>query len=150
MSGSDQPKAERVGDITGEPPTARTVNRGKALKLANLLEGLDFPATKEEIRDQIRHKGRVTDKRMNDILGALEKNLDDRREYSGVYDVEKVAGLVEQVGDEKPHVRHKGPNRANSKRISERIRPDPYAGRENTQPASARDVSPNTPKGEDV
>ena len=46
QSGIDAP-AERVGDIRGELPTNETVNRNIASKMANLLEGLQFPTTKE-------------------------------------------------------------------------------------------------------
>jgi hypothetical protein len=35
---------ERVGDLTGEPPTNESTNRDIASKMANLLEGLTFPA----------------------------------------------------------------------------------------------------------
>jgi hypothetical protein len=41
--------AERVGDLRGEPLTNQATNRETASKMANLLEGLQFPATKETI-----------------------------------------------------------------------------------------------------
>jgi len=66
------------------------------------------------------------------------------------YDVELAIGLVEQAGGGKPYVRDRALNRANRKRIGETNRPDPYSGRENIKPANAREVSPNTPKGEDL
>jgi hypothetical protein len=40
---------ERVGDLRGELPANQAINRETASKMANLLEGLQFPATKETI-----------------------------------------------------------------------------------------------------
>jgi hypothetical protein len=128
QSGIDA-KAERVGDITGEPPTNEAMDRDKASKLANLLEGLKFPATKEEIRNHLNARSPSMGNRINDVLEAIENNLDDRREYVSAYDVEVAADLVKKA---------------------ERERQDPYSGRERILGASSRDVSPNTPKGEDV
>lgn len=48
--------AERVGDLTGESPSNEAVDRNKASKMANLLEGLKFPATKEQIRKYVNQK----------------------------------------------------------------------------------------------
>lgn len=142
--------AERVGDITGKPPNNKAVDRDRASKLANLLEGLEFPATKEEIRKHLNQRSPAVGNRVNDVIEAMENNLDDHREYNSAYDVELAAGLVEQAGAEKPYVRDRALNRANRKRIGEKVRPDPYTGHERIWPASARDVSPNTPRGEEV
>jgi hypothetical protein len=128
QSGIDS-KAERVGGITGEPPTNEAMDRDKASKLANLLEGLKFPATKEEIRNHLNARSPSMGNRINDVLQAIENNLDDHREYVSAYDVEVAAGLVKETESE---------------------RQDTYSGRERISEASSRDVSPNTPKGEDV
>jgi len=143
-------KAERAGDITGKQPSNIATDRERASKLANLLEGLEFPATKEEIRSHLNQRSPAMGNRVNDVIEAIENNLDDRREYDSAYDVEVVAGLVERAGAGKPYVRDRALNKASRKRIGEKVRPDPYTGRENIWPASARDVSPNTPKGEEV
>jgi hypothetical protein len=76
--------------------------------------------------------------------------LEGGGEYGSAYDVEAAAGLVEQASGKKPYVRDRALNRANRKRIGESNRPDPYSGREGIRPGNARDVSPNTPKGEDL
>jgi hypothetical protein len=128
QSGIDA-KAERVGDITGEPPTNEAMDRDKASKLANLLEGLKFPATKGEIRNHLNARSPSMGNRINDVLEAIENKLDDRREYVSAYDVEVAADLVKKAESE---------------------RQDSYSGRERISGASSRDVSPNTPKGEDV
>ena len=47
---------ERVGDISGEAPTNDVTDRNVASKLANLLEGLTFPANKEEIKNHLNRK----------------------------------------------------------------------------------------------
>ncbi len=142
--------AERVGDLTGQTASNKTVERNKATTLANLLEGVDFPATKEEIIQHINTRSPGMGRKINDILETVNDKLDERARYENTYEVELAAGLVEQKGSEKPYVRDKALNRANNERIGERIRPDPYPAREKIRPASAKDVSPNTPPGEDV
>jgi hypothetical protein len=128
QSGIDA-KAKRVGDITSEPPTNEAMDRDKSSKLANLLEGLKFPATKEEIRKHLNVRSASMGNRINDVLEAIENNLDDRGEYGSTYDVEVAADLVKKA---------------------ERERQDPYSGSERIMGASSREVSPNTPRGEDI
>jgi hypothetical protein len=142
--------AERPGDITGESPTNKAVDREKASMFANLLEGLEFPARKEEILNHLNQRSPAMGNSANDLIEAVKKNLEDGRKYGNTYDVELAIGLVEQAGGEKPYVRDRALNRANRKRTGEANRPDPYSGLENIQPANAREVSPNTPKGEDL
>jgi hypothetical protein len=151
QSGADA-EAERVGDVTGKSPTNKATDRDVAAKMANLLEGLKFPATKEEIRNHLNRKSPTMGNRINDALEAIENNLDNRTKYDNAYDVELAAGLVKRAGDkrEKPHVRDRALNRANSERMGEEIRHDPYTGRETIGPANSKNVSPNTPKGEEV
>jgi hypothetical protein len=148
-------RTERVGDITGDPPTNKAVDKDKASKMANLLEGLQFPATKEEIKAHLNMKSPSMRNRINDVLEAVENNLDEERRYDSAHDVEIAAGLVvvARQGEEEPYVRDRALNRANHERVSESIRPDPYEpGKERASggPASARNVSSNTPKGEQV
>jgi hypothetical protein len=149
QSGIDS-KAERVGDITGEPPTNEAMDHDKASKLANLLEGLEFPATKEEIRNHLNARSPSMGNRINDVFEAIENNLDDGRTYGSTYDVEVAAGLVKKAESERPYARDSGLNRANRERVGESERQDPYSSSERISSASSRDVSPNTPKGEDV
>jgi hypothetical protein len=143
-------KAKRVGDITGEPSTNEPIDRDKASKMANLLEGLKFPATKGDIRKHVNEMSPSMGNRINDIFEAIENNLDDGREYLSAYDVEVAAGLVKKAEPEKPYARDAELNRANQERVGERERHDPYTSRERISRASSKDVSPNTPKGEDV
>jgi hypothetical protein len=145
-------KAERVGDITGEPPTNEAMDRNKASKLANLLEGLEFPATKEEIRNHVNTRSPSMANRINDVVEAIENSLDEGREYGSAYDVEVAAGLVKkkEAESERPYARDSGLNKANRERMGESERQDPYTSRERITGASSKDVSPNTPKGEDV
>jgi hypothetical protein len=151
QSGIDS-KAERAGDITGEPPTNEDRDHDKASKLANLLEGLEFPATKEEIRNHLNTRSPSMGNRINDVVEAIENNLDDDREYGSTYDVEVAAGLVKKISEnEKPYARDSGLNKANRERVGESERQDPYnSSRERIESASSRDVSPNTPTGEDI
>ena len=145
-------KAERVGDITSESPTNEAMDRNKASKLANLLEGLEFPATKEEIRNHVNSRSPSMANRINDVVEAIENSLDEGREYDSAYDVEVAAGLVKnkRVESERPYARDSDLNKANRERMGESERQDPYISRERITGASSKDVSPNTPKGEDV
>jgi hypothetical protein len=89
--------------------------------------------------------------RINDIVEAIENNLDESREYDSVYDVEVASGLVKKRAlSERPYARDRGLNRANRERVEESERQDPYSGQERISGASSQDVSPNTPKGEDI
>ena len=92
--------SSRVGDITGEPPTNEAIDRNKAAKMANLLEDLEFPATKEDIKDHINRKSPAMGNRINDIFEVFWNNLRDDVTYNSAYEVEKAAGLVEKA-DEK-------------------------------------------------
>jgi hypothetical protein len=144
-------KADRVGDMTGEPPTNEAVDHDKAAKMANLLEGLEFPATKERIINHLNSRSPSIGNRINDVVEAIEINLDEDREYDNAYDVEVAAGLVvKREESEKPYARDSGLNMVDSERIGEGERQDQYNNRERISKASSRDVSPNTPKGENV
>ena len=88
------PKAERVGEMTGEPPTNKALDRNIASKLANLLEGLDFPASKEKILDHINRKSPSMGNRINDVFEAINNNLETDITYNNTYEVELAAGLV--------------------------------------------------------
>jgi hypothetical protein len=87
---------ERAGDISGEPPTNETINRDVASKLANLLEGLTFPASKDEIKDYLNRKSPAMGNRINDVLEAIQNNLEDGASYDSVYEIEMASGLVKR------------------------------------------------------
>lgn len=42
-----------AGDATQEPTTSKAIDSNEASKIANMLEGLRFPATKEQIRKYV-------------------------------------------------------------------------------------------------
>lgn len=122
---------ERVGDVRGEPPTNVAVEKEKAAKMASLLEGLNFPATKKEIlhfiNRRLNHKER--DKDIGDIINRIQ-NLDDDKQYDDTYEIGQEAGLVRHVyTGKKPYVRDKALNIANKERLGEQLREDPYVKR---------------------
>lgn len=86
----------RVGDISGEPPTNEATNSHVASKLANLLEGLTFPATKEKIKDHVNRKSPAMGNRINDVFEAIQNNLEDGISYNTVYEIEQASGLVKK------------------------------------------------------
>ena len=66
----------------------------KASKLANLLEGISFPANKENIKDHLNRLSPSMGNRITDVLEAIQNNLDENIEYKTTYEIEKAAGLV--------------------------------------------------------
>ncbi len=66
----------------------------KASKLANLLEGISFPANKEKIKDHLNRLSPSIGNKINDVLEAIQNNLDENVEYKTTYEIEKAAGLV--------------------------------------------------------
>ena len=87
---------DRAGEISGELPDNEAVDRNKAAKMANLLEGLEFPATKEDIKNHINRKSPAMGNRINDVFEAVWNNLRDDVAFDNVYEVEKAAGLVKE------------------------------------------------------
>lgn len=66
----------------------------KASKLANLLEGISFPANKEKIKDHLNRLSPSMGNKINNVLEAIQNNLDENVEYKTTYEIEKAAGLV--------------------------------------------------------
>jgi hypothetical protein len=73
---------ERVGDITS--------------KIANLLQGLRFPATKEQIKEYIADGKSITisDENAKNTSQRIEESLLDGKRYNSTYEIEKALGLV--------------------------------------------------------
>jgi hypothetical protein len=133
---------QRVGDITGEPATNEAVDADEASKIASLLQGITFPATKEQIKEYISDSKSISasNENVRNLLQFIENNLPREREYNTVYEVENSLGLVvkknegknEQVvkkeieEDLNPYTRDKALNEANRRRLGERARPDPF------------------------
>ena len=136
----------RVGDITQEPATNEAVNTSEASKIANLLQGLTFPATKEQIKNYIADGKSITiSSKSAKITSQFIDNLQDGKKYNSTYEIERALGLVvkKDVNKDKkrrrdvtstkdkkmevtPYARDKAMNRANKKRFGEKSRSDPY------------------------
>ena len=138
----------RVGDITQEPATNEAVNTSEASKIANLLQGLTFPATKEQIKNYIADGKSITisSKSAKITSQFIDDNLQDGKKYNSTYEIERALGLVvkKDVNKDKkrrrrevtstkdkkmevtPYARDKAMNRANKKRFGEKSRSDPY------------------------
>jgi hypothetical protein len=133
---------QRVGDITNEPATNEAVDTDEVSKIASLLQGITFPATKEQIKEYIGDSKSisVSNENVRNMLQFIENNLPGEREYNTVYEIEKSLGLVikknegknEQVvkkeieEDLNPYARDKALNEANRQRLGEKARPEPY------------------------
>jgi hypothetical protein len=84
----------RLGDIHGKSAENFPIDMKKASKLANLLEGISFPANKEKIKDHLNRLSPSMGNRVNDVLEAIQNNLDENVEFNSTYEIEKAAGLV--------------------------------------------------------
>lgn len=87
---------ERVGDITQEPAANEAVDTNEASKIANLLQGLRFPDTKEQIKEYIADGKSITISGENarNTSQYIEDNLQDGEKYNSTYEIEKALGLV--------------------------------------------------------
>jgi hypothetical protein len=72
-------------------------DRNVASKLANLLEGLTFPASKEEIKNHLNRKSPSMGNRTNDVFEAVQNNLEDGTSYNSAYEIERAARLVKKI-----------------------------------------------------
>jgi hypothetical protein len=140
-----------AGDATQEPTTSKAIDSKEASKIANMLEGLRFPATKEQIRKYIADGRAITLSVENakNTSRYIDDNLQDGRKYNNTYEIERALGLVvkrnnAQIGNrvragrkklpkkEKkkeetlPYTRDKALSEANKKRFGEKARPNPY------------------------
>ena len=141
----------RAGDATQEPATNKAIDSNEASKIANLLEGLRFPATKEQIRKYIADGKSIalSIENARNTSQYIDDNLQNRKKYNNTYEIERALGLVvernnaqsrnrERGGRKKlpkkdkkkeetlPYARDKAISEANKKRFGEKARPDPY------------------------
>ncbi len=66
-----------------------------AARMANLLEGLDFPTTKKEIIIHIgKHGSNNNNKRTRNILSLVQRKLLTNSNYNSAYEVEIAANLI--------------------------------------------------------
>jgi hypothetical protein len=86
----------RQGDKTNTPSDNEATDREIVSKMANLLEGLQFPATKEEIKDHLNKKSPAMGNRINDVLESIQNNLTRESKYNDVYDIALATGLVKK------------------------------------------------------
>lgn len=84
----------RIEDIDRKSVENSPIDLKKASKLANLLEGISFPANKEKIKDHLNRLSPSMGNRINDVLEAIQNNLDENIEYNTTYEIEKAARLV--------------------------------------------------------
>ena len=94
QSGIDS-SVQRAGDLTNEPPENEATDKATTSKLANLLEDLNFPATKEEILDHLNKKSPSMGNRINAVFESVQNNLEDGIKYENTYRVGLASKLVE-------------------------------------------------------
>ena len=94
---------QRVGDITNEPATNEAVDTDEVSKIASLLQGITFPATKDQIKEHIADSKSISasNENVRNMLQYIEDNLPGEKEYNTVYEIEKSLGLVVKKNEEK-------------------------------------------------
>ena len=75
----------RIADIDRKSAENSPIDIKKTSKLANLLEGISFPANKEKIKDHLNRLSPSMGNRINDVLEAIQNNLDKNVEYNTTY-----------------------------------------------------------------
>ena len=89
-------KYSRVGEETNTPAINEATDISIVAKMANLLEGLQFPATKEDVKDYLNTQSPAMGNRINDVIEKVQNNLEDGTQYQDVYDVARATGLVKK------------------------------------------------------
>jgi hypothetical protein len=79
-----------------EPATTKAVDPNEASKIANLLEGLTFPATKGQIKEYIIDSKSISISNENarNISQSIENKLLEGKLYNSTYEIEEALGLV--------------------------------------------------------
>src|ERR671922_858649 len=86
----------RAGDATQEPAANKAIDANEASKIANILEGLRFPATKEQIIKYIADGKSIalSVENARNTSKYIDDNLKDGKKYNNTYEVERALGLV--------------------------------------------------------
>lgn len=84
----------QAGESTGQSPENSPTDSTKASKLANMLEGLNFPTDKPKILSYLNQKS--SNEADSDIVQKLQNNLTEDKQFENVYEIEKQAGLMTQ------------------------------------------------------
>jgi hypothetical protein len=84
----------QVGETTGQSTENKPVDKESASRLANVLEGFNFPADKAKILSFVNQKLAPAEGENNDLIKTLQNNLTDNKQYGNVYEIGKQAGLV--------------------------------------------------------
>jgi hypothetical protein len=98
-SGFEKPRIKgsvEHGDNSREPAIIEAVDTNEASKIANLLQGLTFPATKEQIKEYIGDSKSISISVENtrNISQFIENKLVNGKEYNSTYKIEEALGLV--------------------------------------------------------
>jgi hypothetical protein len=88
--------AQPLESSSPEPATTEAVDPNEASKIANLLEGLTFPATKGQIKEYIIDSKSISISNENarNISQSIENKLLEGKLYNNTYEIEEALGLV--------------------------------------------------------
>jgi hypothetical protein len=99
-SGSEKPptnaSAQPLEGNSPESATTEAVDSNEASKIANLLQGLTFPATKGQIKEHIIDSKSISISNENarNISQSIENKLLEGKLYNDTYEIEEALGLV--------------------------------------------------------
>jgi hypothetical protein len=88
--------AQPLESSSPEPAPTEAVDPNEASKIANLLEGLTFPATKGQIKEYIIDSKSISISNENarNISQSIENKLLEGKLYNNTYEIEEALGLV--------------------------------------------------------
>lgn len=87
--------APQTDESSEEPLANEATNREAASRVANLLEGLDFPVTKDEIVTHVDRKvGNANKDTLDDILKLIQDKLQSNVKYNNAFEIERAVKLV--------------------------------------------------------
>jgi hypothetical protein len=79
-----------------KPAATEAVDPNEASRIANLLQGLTFPATKRQIKEYIIDSKSISTSNENarNISQSIENKLFEGKLYNNTYEIEEALGLV--------------------------------------------------------
>jgi hypothetical protein len=119
----------RPGDATQEATTNKAIDSNEASKIANLLEGLRFPATKEQIRKHIAEGKSITlsIESARNTSQYIDDYLQDGKKYNNTYEIERALGLVVKRNNDQNRNREKVRRKKLPKKGNKKEEITPYA-----------------------
>lgn len=126
---ADDRSIRGADDATQEQTTTKAIDSNQASKIANMLEGLRFPATKEQIRKHVADGGAIalSVENTRNTSRYIDDNLQDGRKYNNTYEIETALGLVVERNNAQSRNREREGRKKLPKKEKKKEETMPYA-----------------------